>query len=88
MNVRVTAAPAGLIRVQIDEQVRYLNPFPFSAAPSSSRAVDRDSIIPVALPDDPVLRTDDCQIFVLELATRLDIVIIKTLPRLRFAAAA
>ena len=85
MKLRVTDAPANLVRVQLGDHVRYVrrkgglgNGRPYHAAAET---------VPLCDTDEPVFEIDGCQVFVHPHADRTEVIVVKTMRRRNTAAA-
>jgi hypothetical protein len=82
MKIRVTDAPAGLVRVQIDEHVCYVRPKDRSAMDDGRRSHGHaDGIMPLFHAEEPVFEVDGCQVFVHPYADRTEVIVVKRIPR-------
>ena len=77
MKIRVTDATASLVRVQVDENVTYVQRKSGLSAGNGQRDSDHAySTIPVFRPNEPVFEADGCKVFVQPFADRTDLVVI------------
>src|SRR5262249_53362740 len=80
MKIRVTDAPAGLVRVQIDEHVGYVRRKNLPGVSDGRWNHDHaDGAISLFHAEEPVFEVDGCQVFVHPYADRTDVIVVKTI---------
>jgi hypothetical protein len=90
MRIRVTDGPvADLIRVQVDDGIRYVRRIDYRADGNARRNPDIASeVIRLVQGDEPVYQATGTHVFVRAYRDRTEIIVLKVIPRVRQATAA
>jgi hypothetical protein len=89
MKLRVTDAPAGLVRVQMGEHVRYVRRMGGTAHGNGRLNHDyAGGGGPLCNTDEPVFELDGCQVFIHPYTDRTEVIVVKTILRGRSTVAA
>ena len=88
MKLRVTDAPAGLVRIQMGDHVSYVRR-KGGIAHGNGRLnhAHADGAVPLSHADEPVFEFDGCQVFVHSYTDRTEVILVKTILRGRNVAA-